>query len=67
LRSYENKAIIVVTGLAKAMWALQRINPAVIRWMMGRDLKKAHKERLHLHPPLLLSHLQNRRDHVTPM
>jgi len=40
-----NKAIILVTGLAKAMWALQRISPAIIRHIMGRDLRKALKNR----------------------
>ncbi|MBL7102610.1 MAG: SDR family oxidoreductase [Desulfobacteraceae bacterium] len=39
-----NKAIIVVTGLAKTLWALQRISPTLIRWMMRRDLKKSRKE-----------------------
>lgn len=39
-----NKAIIVVTGFAKVLWALQRISPAVIRWMMRRDLRKSRKE-----------------------
>ena len=38
-----NKAIIVVTGFAKVLWALQRISPAVIRWMMRRDLRKSRK------------------------
>ena len=38
-----NKAIIVVTGFAKVLWALQRISPAVIRRMMRRDLRKSRK------------------------
>ena len=40
----QNKAIIVVTGFAKVLWVLQRISPAVIRWMMRRDLRKSRKE-----------------------
>ncbi|MEE4262410.1 MAG: SDR family NAD(P)-dependent oxidoreductase [Desulfobacteraceae bacterium] len=45
LRGVEhNKAIIVVTGLAKILWLLQRISPDLIRWMMGRNLKKSRKE-----------------------
>jgi len=40
----QNKAIIVVTGFAKVLWALQRISPAVIRWIMRRDLRKSRKE-----------------------
>jgi short-subunit dehydrogenase len=39
-----NKAIIVVTGFAKIVWLLQRINPGLIRWIMRRDLKKSRKE-----------------------
>lgn len=39
-----NKAIIVVTGFAKYLWALQRISPAVIRWMMQHNLRKTRKE-----------------------
>lgn len=39
----QNKAIIVVTGLARVLWALQRISPALIRWMMRRDLRKSRK------------------------
>ena len=45
LRGVErNKAIIVVTGFAKVLWLLQRISPGLIRWMMGRNLKKSRKE-----------------------
>lgn len=45
LRGVErNKAIIVVTWFAKVLWLLQRISPALIRWMMGRDLKKTRRE-----------------------
>ena len=39
-----NQAIIVVTWFAKVLWALHRISPALIRWMMGRDLRKTRKE-----------------------
>ena len=45
LRGVErNKAIIVVTGFAKILWLLQRISPGLIRWMMGRNLKKSRRE-----------------------
>jgi len=39
-----NKAIIVVTGFAKILWLLQRISPGLIRWLMGRNLKKSRME-----------------------
>jgi len=39
-----NQAIIVVTWFAKVLWALHRISPALIRWMMGRDLRKTRRE-----------------------
>ena len=40
LRGVErNKAIIVVTGLAKVFWWLHRINPGWILWMMRRKIK----------------------------
>jgi len=39
-----NKAIIVVTAMAKFLWLLQRISPNLILWMMGRNLKKSRKE-----------------------
>ncbi len=39
-----NQAIIVVTWFAKVLWALHRISPALIRWMMRRDLRKTRKE-----------------------
>jgi len=39
----QNRAIIVVTGLARVLWTLQRISPALIRWMMRRDLRKSRK------------------------
>jgi NAD(P)-dependent dehydrogenase (short-subunit alcohol dehydrogenase family) len=39
-----NKAIIVVTGLAKVLWALHRICPALVMWLMRRDLRKGRRE-----------------------
>ena len=39
-----NQAIIVVTWFAKVLWILQRISPGLIRWIMGRDLKKSRRE-----------------------
>jgi hypothetical protein len=39
-----NQATIVVTWFAKVLWILQRISPGLIRWMMGRDLRKTRKE-----------------------
>jgi short-subunit dehydrogenase len=39
-----NKAIIVITGMAKFLWLLQRISPGLIFWLMGRNLKKSRKE-----------------------
>ena len=39
-----NKAIIVVTAMAKFLWMLQRISPNLILWMMGRNLKKSRLE-----------------------
>jgi len=39
-----NKAIIVVTGYAKILWLIQRISPGLIRWLMGRNLKKSRME-----------------------
>jgi len=39
-----NKAIIVVTRLAKILWILHRISPGLILRMMRRELKKARKE-----------------------
>ena len=45
LRGVErNKAIIVVTGFAKILWLIQRISPGLIRWLMGRNLKKSRME-----------------------
>jgi NAD(P)-dependent dehydrogenase (short-subunit alcohol dehydrogenase family) len=39
-----NKAYIVVTGFAKVLWMLHRINPGLIHWMMGRNLKESREE-----------------------
>ena len=39
-----NKAIIVVTAMAKFLWLLQRISPNLILWMMGRNLKESRIE-----------------------
>jgi NAD(P)-dependent dehydrogenase (short-subunit alcohol dehydrogenase family) len=39
-----NKAIIMVTGFAKVLWALQRISPAVIRWMMQQKSRESRKK-----------------------
>jgi NAD(P)-dependent dehydrogenase (short-subunit alcohol dehydrogenase family) len=39
-----NKAIIVVTHLAKILWWLYRIYPGVILWMMEREIKKSRIE-----------------------
>ena len=45
LRGVErNKATIVVTGMAKVLWILQRICPGLILWMMRRNIKKGRKE-----------------------
>lgn len=45
LRGVEcNKAIILVTGLARVLWWLHRINPGLIISMMRRDIKKTRKE-----------------------
>jgi len=45
LRGVErNKAIIVVTGMAKVLWMLQRICPGLILWMMRRNIKRGRKE-----------------------
>jgi NAD(P)-dependent dehydrogenase (short-subunit alcohol dehydrogenase family) len=40
----QNKAIIVVTRFAKFLWALQRVSPALIRWMMCRNIRKYRRE-----------------------
>ena len=39
-----NKAIIVVTGFAKTLWLLHRINPGLIFWWMRREVKKSRDE-----------------------
>ncbi|MGD9320476.1 MAG: SDR family oxidoreductase [Desulfobacteraceae bacterium] len=45
LRGVErNKAVIVVTGVAKVFWWLHRINPGSILWMMRRKIKEAREK-----------------------
>lgn len=45
LRGVErNKAVIVVTGLAKVLWAIYRVFPGSIFWMMRKRLRKARSE-----------------------
>jgi len=45
LRGVErNKATIVVTGMAKVLWMVQRICPRLILWMMRRNMKKHREE-----------------------
>lgn len=45
LRGVErNKAIIVVTRVAKVFWWLHRINPGWIRWMMGRKTREFREQ-----------------------
>jgi len=45
LRGVErNKATIVVTGMAKVLWMLQRVCPGLILWMMRRNIKRGRKE-----------------------
>jgi short-subunit dehydrogenase len=39
-----NKAFIVVTGFAKTLWVLHRINPRILFWMMRRTLIRSRKE-----------------------
>ncbi len=39
-----NKAIIVVTGLAKILWLIQRMSPNFMMWLMGKNLQKSRKE-----------------------
>jgi len=36
----KNRALILVTGLTKISWVLQRISPALIRWLWKNNLKK---------------------------
>jgi len=39
-----NKAFIVVTGFAKTLWILHRINPRILFWIMRRTLIRSRKE-----------------------
>ena len=39
-----NRAIIVVTGLARIFWMIQRISPAFMMWFMKKKLQKSRKE-----------------------
>jgi short-subunit dehydrogenase len=39
-----NKAIIVVTGMAKILWLIQRISPTLIMGLMRRRLRKSRVE-----------------------
>ncbi len=36
----QNKATILVTPFAGFIWRLHRLNPALVRWLFGRTLKK---------------------------
>ena len=36
----KNKAIILITGLTKISWVLQRLSPGLIRWIWKNNLKK---------------------------
>jgi len=41
LRGVErNRTTIVVTGFARSQWLLQRISPALVRWIWGRNMRK---------------------------
>lgn len=39
-----NKAMIVVTGLAKILWWLHRIYPGLIFWMMRRNMREVREK-----------------------
>jgi NAD(P)-dependent dehydrogenase (short-subunit alcohol dehydrogenase family) len=39
----KNKAVIVVTGFAKVLWFVHRINTRLIPWKMRKDLRKSRK------------------------
>ena len=39
-----NKAVIVVTSLAKIVWWLYRIYPGLILWFLGQAIRKSRKE-----------------------
>ena len=41
LRGVErNRAIITITGMAKTFWVLQRISPALVRWIWKTDMRR---------------------------
>lgn len=47
LRGVEkNKAIIIVTGLAKLYWLIQRISPGLTRWLWKGVIRKVRKIRI---------------------
>jgi len=39
----KNKAIILITGLTKISWVVQRLSPGLIRWIWKNNLKKFRK------------------------
>jgi NAD(P)-dependent dehydrogenase (short-subunit alcohol dehydrogenase family) len=41
-----NKAVIVVTGMAKIYYLLHRMSPGAVRWMMQRAMKKYREARV---------------------
>jgi len=47
LRGVErNQATILVTGMAKYFWLLQRISPALVRWIWSRNMRKLRAMRI---------------------
>ena len=47
LRGVEkNKAIILVTGLVKSSWLIQRFSPGLMRWIWRGVMRKARKTRI---------------------
>ncbi|SHJ25147.1 Short-chain dehydrogenase [Desulfatibacillum alkenivorans DSM 16219] len=40
----KKKAFIVVTGFAKVLWAIGRISPSLLIWLVGRDYAKTRKD-----------------------
>jgi len=40
----KNRAFIPVTRFAKIMWILHRINPRIIHWLMGKNIKTSREE-----------------------
>ena len=39
-----NKAIIIVTGMARFLWWLHRLHPGLVIWLMQRDMRKSREE-----------------------